>query len=90
MSDNFGNLLSRLLKQRGFTLQKISPTTLPGDVISRHRRRPADGVREDEFPGILGLIKSGSAFRCRIGKARYWYGTTPSEAIQKALKNEEN
>mgnify|MGYP003395185137 CR=1 FL=1 len=88
MADKLDAMMEKLIRQRGFTLQKISPTTLPGDVVSRHKRKEADGVPESEFPGILGLCKSGSCFRCRIGKGRFWYAETAAEAIKKALGGE--
>lgn len=83
--DNFGNLLSKLLKQRGFRLEKISPTTFPPDIITTHRRK--GGYTKKELGGILELVRSGTAYRCRIGKSRYFYGETPSDAIRLALRN---
>jgi hypothetical protein len=85
MAANFGNLMAKLLRQPGFCLQKISRSTFPPDVVMTHRRK-GDGYSEAELEGILELVKSGTAFRCRIGKARYYYGRTVAEAIDGALK----
>lgn len=85
---NAGNAMSRLLKQPGFCLQKVSPTTFPNDVITTHHRR-GDKITEKEEKGIKELVRSGTAFRCRIGKGRYHYGSTVTDAIVGALEGKQ-
>lgn len=77
----------RLQLQRGYTLQKISPTTYPQDVINAQIRADVPLTRT-EIESIVALLKTGSAFRCRIGKGRYCYGRTADEAINAALRAE--
>lgn len=88
MARNFGNLLSKLLKQRSFRLEKISPATFPNDVIATYHRR-GERITKKESDAIIALVRTGTAFRCRIGNGRYAYGQTVSNAIEVAVKKME-
>lgn len=87
MSGNFGNMLSQLLRERSFCLQKVSRATFASDVIATHHRR-GERVTKRETEAIIALVRSGEAFRCRIGKGRFVYGRTVSEAISGAIQRE--
>lgn len=76
----------RLLKEDSFTLQRISPKTNPGDVITFHIRA-GDKLTDAEQEGIRELVRGKHAFRCRIAKGRWHYGTTAAAAIVSALGN---
>jgi len=79
------NILSRLYKCRSFSLQRVSPTTFPQDVLVRHRR---DGrYTRKELAVIADMLNSRSVFRCRIGRGRYFYGLTITEAVAAALRH---
>jgi hypothetical protein len=82
--NNFSNLMARLLKKHSFCLQKISPTTFASDVITTHRKR-GEAMSQEEIDGIVKLVKTGTAFRCRIGKGRFCYGGTVTDALAAAL-----
>lgn len=84
VTSNFGNLLSKLLKQRSFRLEKISPATFPSDVVATYHRR-GERITKKECDAIVALVRSGTAFRCRIGNGRYAYGETVSDAIERAI-----
>lgn len=86
MARNFGNILSQLLRERSFRLEKISPATFPNDVIATYHRR-GERITKKESEAIIALVRTGTAFRCRIGGGRYAYGKTVSEAIAGAMKH---
>lgn len=89
MTRNFGNALSELLKQPSFCLQRLSPKTFPQDVVTTHFRSGSP-LTVDDAEAVIGLMKGGSCFRCRIGKHPYRYASTPGEAVESALEAVQN
>jgi hypothetical protein len=85
-----------------FILHRISPTTFAPDVTGREKRmyvRSGEkGAKEvkaygepdlTNVPNDIGmLIRAGIAYRCRIGNAKFTYGTTAEAAVRKALAQE--
>lgn len=72
-------LMQKLFNQRSFKLERISPTTAPIDVISRCQ------LSDTEKNALVSLIKKGSAFRCRVGRGKFRYGETATQAIRLAI-----
>jgi len=80
------SMLARLWNCRSFSLQRISPTTFPHDVLVRAGK---DGHTEKELKAIAKMLESRRVFRCRIGRGRYHYGLTLTDAVGAALKKSE-
>lgn len=86
ISENFGNLMSHLLKTHSFTLQRISPKTNGKDVVTTTLRQ-GEKLSDEQKQGIIALVEGGECYRCKIGKGKYHYGVSPSAAIKSALED---
>lgn len=80
---NLADLLKKLDKFRSWRLERISPTTSPGDITLRLK-----GVAKEELTSIAEAIKSGKCYRCRIGRGRFFFGSSQEFVITKALEFE--
>lgn len=74
----------QLCQRHSFSLQRVSPATFPQDVIATYHRR-GEKISRGETEAICKLVRTGTAFRCRIAKGRYFYGADANEAIRAAL-----
>ena len=81
---NFGNLLSRLLREPSFVLQRLSPATFPNDVVTTQQRQ-GKPLTKTEAAAVIALMKGGSCYRCRVAKGPFRYASTPGTAIRSAL-----
>lgn len=75
------NALEMLANTGSWKLERISPTTSPGDVAMRLR----SDMSKQEIQGMMALLKMRTAYRCRIGKGRWYFGSTPEQAAKSAL-----
>lgn len=67
-------------------LNRVSPNTYPADVVVTLRR--GDQVMSDaEAKAVAEWIRSGTCYRCRIGKGRFFFGDTPLAAAKRAAAN---
>ena len=76
--------LQELMAMPSWTLQRMSPTTLPQDILLRHPVEPESGEVTDAAD-VARLIKEGKLFRARIAKEKFRYATTPEKAAKIAL-----
>jgi len=74
--------LSLLAGVKSWQLHKISSTTAPGDVVCRVSK----DMSNEEITAMIALLRKRNAYRCRIGKARWYFGETAKDAIEAALK----
>ncbi len=69
---------------RSWHLDRMSPNS---DVhsVTLHTKK---FISASEMETIRGLITGGDCYRFRIGNARYYFGSTPQEAIDRAIVND--
>jgi hypothetical protein len=66
-------------------LNRISTTTLPGDVVVTVKRQTGQTYTDAEFDGIKKWVRTGKCYRCRIGKGRFFFGASAEEAARRAV-----
>lgn len=77
-----------LAEFRSWQLNRVSMTTYPHDVVVTARRQ-GQPLSDAEAVAIARLVRHGACYRCRIGKARFYFGETPLEAAERAAAAEE-
>lgn len=80
------NALELLANEKGWQLHKISPTTCPGDIALRMRK----DMSKDEIKGMMEILEGRNAYRCRLGKGRWYYANTAEAAAKGALEGKKH
>ncbi len=78
-----GDVFEQLNRLRSWKLERISPATFPHDIVVKLKY-----LTPKECDTIAAMIKTGTCYRCRIGKGRYFFGETSSAAIAAALNGQ--
>ena len=74
--------LQMLAAQRSWKLERISKFTAGGDIAVKL----SPSLGDPELRALAALIRCGSCFRCRLGRGRWHFGSSPEEAAAAALK----
>lgn len=80
--------LDVLAGYHSWQLNRVSTTTYPHDVVVTCRRQ-GEPLSDAEGVAVAKLMRLGTCYRCRIGKARFYFGETPLEAAERAAAAEE-
>ncbi|MBC7853483.1 MAG: hypothetical protein IAF94_08610 [Pirellulaceae bacterium] len=75
--------LSKLDKVRSWKLERLSPATYPQDITLKLKY-----LVEGQAQAIAKMLTSGTAYRCRIGKGRWYFSDSADGAIAAALEQE--
>lgn len=70
--------LQMLDDHHSWKLERISHKTYPEDIINKDSR----SMTEEDCQ----IVRSRAAYRCRIGKGRWFYARTPEAAADLAIK----
>lgn len=68
---------------RSWHMSRLSSNSEVSSVVLHMR----GFLSEAEIEAIRQLLVDGNCYRFRIGKARYYFGQTPQEAIDLAVQN---
>lgn len=75
--------MDRLMQYQSWRLERISVRTYPQDITVK-----LNELSGDEADAIQKMIRSGTCFRCRIGRGRWFFAVSVDEAIALAVNNE--
>jgi hypothetical protein len=79
--------LDLLAGHPSWQLNRMSTTTFPQDVVVTVRRS-GQPLSEAEADTIMGWVRTGCCYRCRLGRGRFHFGRTPLEAARAAVAAE--
>lgn len=77
------NAFDKLQKFHSWKVERISTLTYPRDITIK----VAD-LTEAECLAIHRAIRSGEGYRCRIGKGRWYFGSSLDEVMSLAVAGE--
>ena len=69
---------------RSWSLERISPTTYPYDILVRLKKNGQIFSPEMEAE-IASLIKQRTCYRCRIGRGPYYFAASALDAARLAI-----
>ena len=79
------DVIKALSQFHSWQLHRISPKTYTNDVMLR----ASDGLSSAEIDAAVGLLKTGSCYRCKIARGRYYFAASAEDAARAAIAGEQ-